>query len=212
VSWYRESAWNKFYAFDILNLDTGKFYPTDIRVQILDEFEIEQVPPLCKMNGPLVTEEATKQLDWYANNNKFLIDDKDKVGEGIVIKGFDKDGEPFVNKYGRTQWAKVVRQEFKEKNYIKMGAPEKLLKVCPEELFVEEYITSGRVEKIKQKILDDKGTGWRSQYIQELLSRVYHDAFTEELWKFVKKNKSASMNFKVLNRLCIIKTKKLAGI
>jgi len=212
ITWYRLSAWNQFYAFDILNLNTGKFYSPDKRVEMLMEFEINTVPPICKLKGPLVTEAHMEQLHWYANNNNYLIDDKNKVGEGVVIKAFHENGEPFVNRYGRTTWGKIVRQEFKEKNYLAMGSPEKNLKVEPEELFVNEYVTPGRIEKIKQKIMTEKNSGWKSQYIGELLGRTYYDVFTEELWRFVQKNKIKSINFKVLNQLCIIKTKQIVGL
>jgi len=211
VKHYRESAWKKFYAFDVLNLETGNFYAPDKRIEMLNEFDINQISPLVKLTGPLVTEAHLKQLQWYADNNKYLIDD-DNVGEGIVIKGFDKDGNPYRNKYGRITWAKIVRQEFKEKNSLAMGVTNKELKTEPEVLFCEQFITPARIEKIKQKILTDKGTGWKSEYIHEILGRAYYDAFSEELWGFIKKEKIRSINFKTLQRLCIIKTKKLIGL
>lgn len=212
IKYYREDAWHKFYAFDIMNGSTGEFVHTETRLNLLKEFDINQVPPICKVSGPLVSEQHMKQLQWYADNNKYLIDDPNKTGEGIVVKGFTKEGKAYVNKYGRTVWAKIVRQEFKEKNAIAMGIPDKNFKTDYEKLFAEEYITEGRVEKIKQKITTEKGTGWKSQYIGELLGRTWHDVFTEELWKFVKKNKVKTVNFKTMEKYVVIKTKEVAGI
>ena len=212
VSWYRESAWRKLYAYDILDTASGELYETGTVMDMLKEFDIEMIVPTAKLSGPLISNEGMSQLEWYANNNNFLIDDPDKTGEGIVIKAFDRNGKAYRNRFGRIQWAKIVRQEFKEKNTVAMGLKEKALPMEHEKLFADTYITPGRVEKCKQKILADKGTGWQSNYIGELLGRVYFDAFEEELWSFIKKNKVRSLNFKLLNQYCIIKTKGILGL
>jgi len=212
VWFYRENAWRKFYAYDILDLDNNKFYDPETRVKMLAECEINQIAPIVKLKGPLITDAHIQQLEWYMNNNRYLIDEKDKFGEGIVIKGFSSDLKPYVNKYGRTTWLKMVKQEFKEKHVIMMGAPEKEMKTDSERIFAETFVTSGRVEKIKEKICDDKGTGWQSKYIGELLGRVYNDVFTEELWGFVKKNKIKAIDFKTLNQYVVLRTKKVIGL
>lgn len=212
IGYYRPSAWKHFYAFDILDLRTGDFFSPSDRVEALKEFDINQIAPMVKLKGPLVTEAHLEQLQYYANNNKYLIDEEGKVGEGIVIKGFTKDGVPYRNKYGRTTWAKIVRQEFKEKNSLEFGARERPLKKEPEPLFAETFVTPARVEKMKQKIMTEKGTGWKSQYIAELLGRIYYDVFTEELWGFIKKEKVSSINFKTLQKVCLIKTKQIIGL
>ena len=49
--------------------------------------------------------------------NHFLIDDREKAGEGIVIKNYD-----FVNRYGRIVWAKMLTEDFSvSKGKIKSG-------------------------------------------------------------------------------------------
>jgi hypothetical protein len=82
----------------------------------------------------------------------------------------------------------------------------------PEEIFIEQFVTPARVEKIKQKIMTDKNTGWQTQYIGELLGRVWYDIFQEELWSFVKNGRIKSFDFKIANQLCIIKTKQIIGL
>lgn len=212
ISYYRDSAWNKLYAYDIMNLETGDFLPIDKCVEIFTEFDILQIPPIAVLKGPLISKQGREQLEEYANNNKFLIDDKEKVGEGIVIKGFRENGEPYRNKFGRVTWSKLVRQEFKEIHTIEMGITKRNLKEECEKLFVDTFVTPARFEKIKQKIMTDRDTGWRTEYIGEMLGRMWNDIFVEELWTFVKKNKIREFNFSLANRYCIIKTKQIMGV
>jgi hypothetical protein len=208
INYYREGSWNKFYAFDILDLNTGNFIRPDKRVEMLREFEIEMVVPICKINGPIVSKDIIQK---YVDQNKFLIDEPDKIGEGVVFKAFNGD-QPYRNRFARTTWGKVVRQEFKEKNYVAMGMPEIELPQLKEKLFAETFITPGRVEKCKQKICDDRGTGWDSKYIGDLLRVVYRDAFEEELWSFVKEEKVQALDFKMLGTLCVLRAKRILGL
>lgn len=206
IKFYRTSAWKKFYAFDIFDYNTQLFYSPDKRIEMLNEFEINQITPLAKIDGrSLITGSGTKALEQYIDTNKYLIDEPDKVGEGIVIKAFTGD-KPYVNKYGRTTWGKVVRQEFKEQNGLAFGVREM------EIVFIDRFVTPARIEKIKQKIMTEKGTGWQSSYIPEILGRVYYDIFSEELWNFLKKEKVSVIDFKVLNKLCVLQTKKILGL
>ena len=209
---YRKDAWNKFYAFDILDLNTFEFIQPDTRVRMLAEFGIEMVTPIVKIVGPIITDEDKKKLQEYVESNRFLIDEPNVVGEGVVIKAYDKDDKAYRNKYGRITWGKIVRQEFKEKNAIEFGAREVELKDKPEQIFADTFITSGRVEKCKQKIADEEGTGWRAQYIGKLLGMVYYDAFREELPGFVKEHKVKKMDFSALNQYCVLKVKAILGL
>jgi hypothetical protein len=211
VNWYRESAWNKFYAFDILDLNTGLFIRPDRRVEMLKEFDIEQVVPLCKLDGPLVSETSLQTLRDMVQRNKFLIDEPDKIGEGIVIKAFNGD-IPYKNQYLRCTWGKIVTQEFKEKNIKEFGPVNLKLPQEFERIFAELYITPGRIEKCKQKIMTEKGTGWKSEYIGSLLGMVYRDAFDEELWGFIKAEKVSRLDFKALGTQCVLRAKRLLGL
>jgi len=211
IGFYRPQAFNKFYAFDILDLETNRFLRPDTRVEFLKEFDINLVPPLAKIKGPISGDDHIERLQQMANSNKYLIDETDKVGEGIVIKSFNND-IPYTNKYGRTTWGKIVRQEFKEAHSVEMGVADLSFKEQKEQIFSEIFVTEGRIEKIKQKIMFEKGTRWDSKYIGELLGRVYNDVFTEELWGFVKKEKIVNINFKTLNQMVIIRTKQILGL
>ena len=77
-----------------------------------------------------------------------------------------------------------------------------------EEVIVEKYCTESLIEKTYAKIKNDKD-GWSSKYIPELLSRIYHDLLTEEIWNIVKKNKLPTINFKTLNLFVVAEIKRV---
>ena len=190
---YSEDSWRKFYVFDVAkeNLDGEepsldylhyKYYQP-----ILEEYGVEYIPPLAIVKNPTYERlvELTKQ-------NNYLMGSPDGIGEGIVIKRYD-----FVNKYGRTKWAKLVTADFKTKHRKTMGAPEISEKALVEEWIASEYVTKHLVDKVKAKI-EVECNGWRSEYIPRLLNTVFHDLITEELWDAIKKKRNPTVNFKTL--------------
>jgi len=141
-------------------------------------------------------------VDLYkSHNTKFLIEDGKGNGEGIVIKNYS-----FINKYGRQTWAKIVANEFKEKHAKEMGASIINSTELTEEKIINKFCTETFIEKEYLKIVNEK-EGWKSQYIQMLLGRVYSEFIKEESWNFVKEFKNPKVNFKTLNSLLIKKVK-----
>jgi hypothetical protein len=195
---YRKDAWRKFYVFDVFNNYSGMFIPYDKYVEELKEFEIPFVPVIAEFYNP-----PEKNVESYLEHNKFLIEDGKGLGEGIVIKNYD-----FINKYGRPTWAKIVRNEFKEEHNITMGHPE--MSFEPVEIKIaNEFVTEGRLSKIKEKIMTEKDTGWQSKYIPEYLGRVWFEIIQDEMWNILKKHKNPRINFRDLNRCVILKIKEL---
>lgn len=196
---YRETAWRKFYVFDVCvdaDNETGlEYIPYDIYQPLLEEFGIDYIMPLRIIkNGTY--EDFVRCLD----ENMFLIKDGEGVGEGVVIKNYD-----FYNRYGRQTWAKIVTAEFKEKHYKAMGAPVSENKMI-EETIVDEFVTSAFIEKEYAKIVTDNG-GWTSKMIPQLLSRVFYELINEETWNIIKKFKNPKIDFKTLNVMVIAKIK-----
>ena len=198
---YRYDAWKKFYIFDIAlhndEDDSEEYIPYEIYKPMLDEAELDYVPPLAIIKNP-AEENLYKCLE---KTGQFLVEDGKGKGEGIVIKNYD-----FYNKYGRQTWAKIVCNEFKETHAKAMGADEINSKKVIEEVIVNEYCTEAFIEKEYAKIVNDKN-GWKSQYIPELFGRVYSELIKEEAWHFVKKFKYPKINFRLLNVLVINKIK-----
>ena len=185
---YRDDAWGRFYVFDIVEeTEIDKYIPYEEYSKELEEYNIDYIPILATIkNG------SYEQFIHQLTHNVFLIQDGKGTGEGIVIKRYD-----FVNRFGRTTWAKIVTSEFKEKHAKEMGGPVIKGKDMIEEEIVEKYVTRTLVEKEYNKILNEN-EGWSSHFIPRLLNTVFYCLVTEEGWNFVKEFKNPTVNFKTL--------------
>lgn len=199
---YEDSAWRKFYIFDMkyyLHSESdGSFVPYETYKDVLDKYELDYISPI------IVYENATEEkLIQLLDKNTYLIKDGEGVGEGIVIKNYD-----YKNKYGRTTWAKIVTNSFKDKNRKAFRTQLVTLKDTIEKNIIDECITKELIDKEYEKIKLDNG-GWNGKCIARLLSTVYHCLINEELWNILKKNKNITINFKLLNSFCISKIKEV---
>jgi hypothetical protein len=198
---YRDDAWKRFYIFDIVveyDEENYEYLTYDIYKPLLEEFDLDFILPICKMkNGSY--DAFLKAIE----KNTFMVKDDAGVGEGIVIKNYD-----YKNKYGRITWAKMVTNEFKEKNIKAMGTTEIEAKKMVEEEIVNAYCTEAFIEKEYNKIVNDK-EGWTSRYIPELLGRIYSELIKEESWNFVKEFKNPTINYKTLNAFVVNKVKRI---
>ena len=190
---YRDDAWRKFYIFDVF--DGEKFLEYDEYYEPLNDRGFDIIPIQAIVTNP-TQEWLIKQLE----ANTYLIRDGEGVGEGIVLKRYD-----FTNKYGRTTWAKIVRNEFREKHKEEMG-------VSPVVMYSQEYEMSLLLtEHVVQKIVAEIQP-WASREIPHLLGRVWHEFITEEMWHILQKYKNPTINFKALHRFIIKRVKELSGV
>jgi len=136
-------------------------------------------------------------------NNVFLISEGKGCGEGVVIKNYN-----YTNRFGRTVWAKIVTNQFKEKHVRAMGPTVKNMKSMVEQVICDHFVTKHSVDKTYAKIVNAEG-GWNSRYIPQLLGVVFYDLVNEELWNAVKKMKLPTIDFKRLNQLSVLKVKEL---
>jgi hypothetical protein len=195
---YRTEAWNKFYVFDCEYADSTSGYLLDYRTytDFMQKYGIEFIPPLAIIDRP-----SMEQLMSLVESNNYLVQDGKGPGEGIVIKRYD-----FVNRYGRTTWAKIVRSEFKDHNRKAFGpritqGPHKI-----ETDISNEPGLSVIVQKVYANIRSAKG-GWEGRFIPMLLGTVWHEFVTEEVWSWMKKYRTPTIDFKVLQRLVETKVK-----
>jgi len=194
---YPDSAWNKFYVFDVQDVTDGSYVPVWGYGPILNSYDIEMVP-LVNVYVDAVPDNA--ELFKMADRNSALGDPSNPMkAEGIVIKNYD-----FLNKYGRTQWAKIVPQNIDEVRKAAMGATKKDL---PEIKFVAKHVTQDLINKTIAKIRNDADRGLEPRDIPRVLNTVWHDAFIEELWTFVKKDKTRVFDFNVARKLCYDKVR-----
>ena len=195
---YRDDAWRRFYIFDVYDDEQEKYLPYDVYKPLLDEFNLDYIPAMSVIKNASY-DNLLKELE----DNRFLIQEGTGCGEGIVIKNYN-----YKNRFGRTVWAKIVTNHFKEKHARAMGPITKELGLMVEQKICDEYITDYLVNKTYAKIANEC-EGWNSRYIPRLLSTVYHDFVTEDLWNAVKNLKNPTINFKTLNILVINKIKEV---
>jgi hypothetical protein len=195
---YQKDAWRNFYVFDVeMNADdVDIILPYEDYKIMLDEFDIEYIPPICKVEYPTY-ERLVNQLE----KNGYLIEDGKGTGEGIVIKRYD-----FVNKFGRTTWAKIVKNEFKT-SHSKCDVTELKENKIIEQEIVNRFVTLTLIDKEYSKINTE--VGWTSKQIPRLLNTVFYCLVSEESWNFVKEFKMPVIDFKRLSFFTTNKIKEL---
>lgn len=199
---YRKDAWNRFYVFDVSVAEAEQgnehFLPFDRYELSLKEFNIDYVIPQCKIfNGDF------KEFNHELKNNYFLCEDGEGPGEGIVIKNYG-----FYNRFGRQIWAKLVRNEYKERHTSFHGVSVKEFGQSMEEKIINEFVTEAFIEKEYHKILNEKG-GWNSKYIPMLFGKCFYELVHEESWNILKKfGQKTTINYGALYAGLIVKIKK----
>lgn len=196
---YREDSWRKFYVFDVMREDET-YVDYESYIKILDEFNIDYIPAICKINNPDVS-----RFPELLEKNHFLIKDNAGIGEGIVIKNYD-----YKNRFGRITWAKIVANEFKDNHSknISFGVTEILQKSEIEEKIVNKFLTESLIEKEYSKIVTEEN-GWSSKYIQRLFGVIWYCLIKEEMWNILKEFGNQKIDFKRLNHLTVQKIKKV---
>jgi hypothetical protein len=226
---YSPEAWNHFYVFDVQRKD-GNYVGVMDYMESLDAAGVRMVPILGIIeredgDGWIVNE--ARCYGWYnwllehqavpdshditpSNGGLVALLARDAavpsmlgapLAEGLVIKRYG-----FVNKFGRTQWGKVVNADFAEAHKA-----EQCTEKDPAEIrFVARCVTGDLIRKTIGKIESRKGSRFETKDIAELLGRVWYDAFQEELWEFVKKERVGAFDFKTANRLAVRKARDFA--
>ena len=192
---YREDAWRRFYVFDVCD-DLGVMVTYDAYRGALRDLELDYISPIAIFENGNYSK-FVEQLD----KNVFMVKDGEGVGEGVVIKNYD-----FVNKYGRTTFAKIVTSEFKELHTKEMGASTTILSMI-EESIAKKYVTQALVDKVTAKIELDNN-GFSSKNIPQLLNTVYYDIIREDMWSILKDFKKATINFGMLYHFIATETKR----
>lgn len=196
IKTYNVNAWRQFYVFDVER--DGELLSYDEYIKLLENFDIEYIPPICKIKNP-----SYERLIGLLEKNTYLIEDGKGPGEGLVIKNYE-----YKNKFNNQIWAKIVRNDFKVKHAKVMGTTELQEKKLIEMEIVNKYINCVLINKEYDKIILDSG-GWSSKLIPRLLNTVYYCLVKEESWDFVKAYKFPVIDFNRLKFLTIQKIKEL---
>lgn len=189
---YKDDAWKNFYVFDILDTETNTYVPYDVYKKEFDSFypHIKYIPLLACLDNP--TEDIVKS--YLKDTGKFLI--KSGLGEGIVIKRYD-----FVNRYGRTTWAKVLTEDYLSVKHSNRTKNSTLKTECKVEYDIAKKFTNEQISKEYNKLVEDKGS-WDKQYIGELITRCFIE-FWRDNWEIILNEfHYPIINFKKLKQLC----------
>lgn len=120
---YEDSAYNKFYVFDGMFLNTlyeddngsggGDYVPYDYLQEKLSQFDIESVPcELCPELCPNL--EIGDTHLFQLETARYLLKEEASGGEGVVLKNYD-----YKNPYGKSIWVKVINKEaYRQKQRI----------------------------------------------------------------------------------------------
>ena len=182
---YKDTAWRNFYVFDVM--DGERYLPYDEYSTACAIHAVPFIPLIAKLENP-TAEEVAAFLDKCTFQLK-----PGSLGEGIVIKRYD-----FVNCFGRTTWAKLVRPAAKVA--VKMQKPIDAESV--EAAIVEMFLPPELVEKEYAKIVNDAGY-WDKKFIPKLLGVTWHTFITEEIFNALCHFKNPKIDFKLLNALVI---------
>jgi hypothetical protein len=195
---YRDDAWRKFYVFDVVKEteDLPIYTPYADYAPMLERFGIDYIPAIAEAVNP-TQEYLEKQLE----ANTFLIKDGEGFGEGVVVKNYG-----FINRFGRTVWGKIVRNEFKEKHGREMGHVKQQVESV-EDRVVEKFLTDEFIRKEHAKLLGEDG-GWDNRMVPRLLSTVWLTFVDEEMREVVKTLKNPTIDFSRLHFLVLARVKK----
>ena len=191
---YAKEKYGHLYLFDVQWRSTGIYVPADQWMDWAKEHGIPYIPVLARMTNPTVE----SLLEYVKGPDEFGAAQK----EGIVVKRFG-----FTNKYGRTTWGKLVSADFKEKMHAAMGATND---DPPEIKFASRIVTFDFIMKTIHTLEDSLGRKLVIRDMPQVLGRVYHDAFIEELWDFVQKETVSKFDFRTARKTVENKTRDIA--
>lgn len=192
---YYADAWNKPYVFDVFDAENFCYIPYEEYQPELAKLNIPYIPLVAKLDNPILDD-----IMAIMDEAHFLQEEKGQ-NEGLVLKNYS-----YRNKYGRQTWAKIVREEYKQRKKIKTPKEEQ---ETIEDKIVDAFLTEAMIEKEYLKIASD---GWDNKMIPRLLNTIYHEFIVEESWNIIKKFKNPTVDFKKLQSLTFAKIKAVKRI
>lgn len=190
---YKETAYKKWYMFDIFNTESGEYLDTQTVYDLAELHNIE-VPKLFSVENPPFDLEKIKKFV-----GETILGDK---GEGIVIK---RTG--FKNQFGDFVYAKIVTESFKEDNAVTFGGNNRFSDTYEEVYIINKWMTLARVKKVMNKLQPEINERLSEKHIPRICETAYHDLMTEEAWAIAKRNKP--VDFMVLKRIAYKKAKQI---
>jgi hypothetical protein len=190
---YNETAYRKFYLFDILRPDDqGGFLDGETLKVVGEQYGMETVPLLGIFINPTIEE----IMPFVA---KSQFGDR---GEGVVLKNLG-----FVNGFGDLCFAKIVDEAFKEDNGVTFGGNNKHSDTYHEMWVVNKFMTLPRIQKIMDKLQPELDERLDMKHIPRITNTAYHDMLTEEIWEI--QARCPAVDFDALGRIAQKKAKQI---
>lgn len=202
---YNQEAKYHFYIFDVYDAAKGEYLASDVWRPILAQYDLEPwfVEILAVLDYP-----TKEQIAEIAQNNKFLLDNADHPGEGVVLKCYE-----WRNQFGRQQWGKLVLDEYKREK-----ARNKAVRLpgAVEQEIVEIYVSSAELAKTKMKVVTlcnvECFDSSNAKMVGMMINFVWRDLLEENILAICKRFKNPTIDFASLKGLCNIKTRKYLGL
>ena len=201
---YTKEAINKLWIFDIYNRETEQYLTWDELEAVLIMYDLidYRVKLLATLTNPTLDD-----IIKVANENTFLLEGTDTLGEGVVIRR-----DNYTNCYGRYAVAKYVREDFrhgtsKVKRIVQAGEVE--------QDFIDRYLTQSELEKAKAKTALACGEEYvpgNGKFIGMFLNLLWKDALEENIVDFCKRAKNPQIDFAALNGLIKTEGRKFLGL
>lgn len=201
---YTEEAVNKLWIFDIYTREEDRYLTWDEFNAALIMYDLidYRVGLLATLTNPTL-DDVIK----IANENTFLLEGTDTLGEGVVIRR-----DNYVNCYGRYAVAKYVREDFrpdtpKVRRIAQAGEIERD--------FINRYLTQSELEKTKAKIALICGEEYvpdNGKFIGMFLNLLWKDTLEENIVDFCKRTKNPQIDFAALNGLIKAEGRKFLGL
>ena len=201
---YTKEAINRLWIFDIYNREEERYLTWDEFNAALIIYDLidYRVKLLATLTNPTLDD-----IIKVANENTFLLEGTDTLGEGVVIRR-----DNYINCYGRYAVAKYVREDFrpdtpKVKRVIQVGEVE--------HDFINRYLTQSELEKAKAKTALACGEEYvpgNGKFIGMFLNLLWKDILEENIVDFCKRAKNPQIDFSALNSLIKTEGRKFLGL
>jgi hypothetical protein len=154
-----------FVAFDIYDVETGKYLATNDKMALFEEYQLIPAPIISITLAEYVKEDIEES---YISTSKYAPKDNPFKAEGVVIKN-----------YAKQIFAKYVREEFKEDNKKVFGGGKKDAK-NDDEVIVAKYCTNARINKQIYSMINEEGIALEMAMMKQLPNKVWEDIIEEE--------------------------------
>lgn len=184
---YQDTAWNRFYVFDVYLPKLNMFLQPIQYQPILNHLGIDCIPTLSII-GDIGSDllEAMQKFNGICEKNEFLMKDGG-IGEGIVIKDYSPEYvKQSIERFGQITWGKIVRADFKAKSKAKNKGEAEM---TTEERIVFKSLNKDFVSKEWYKLTSDEGKVWDDSMIPEFLGRVWFEWWKDYSFDAIAKTK-----------------------